>query len=132
MMEPVQILPAALVPATELDAVFLILFYHDTVWMKTDRPRMNRAIFAALKHGGVYAVVDHSARQGRGVADAETLHRIEEATVIREVTAAGFRLEETADFMRNPHDPRDWNDSPRVAEDRRGTSDRFVLKFVKP
>ncbi|HXX66625.1 MAG TPA: hypothetical protein VEK07_05570 [Polyangiaceae bacterium] len=29
-------------------------------------------------------------------------------------------------------DTRDWNDSPPQARDRRGTSDRFVLKFVKP
>ena len=36
------------------------------------------------------------------------------------------------DFLRNPADTRDWNDSPREAGERRGTSDRFVLRFVKP
>lgn len=118
--------------AKDLDAVFLLLFYHDTVWLKTDRARMNQAIFEALKPGGIYAIIDHSATAGTGVADAETLHRIAEDTVIAEVTAAGFRLAETADFMRNPSDARDWNASPRSAAERRGTSDRFVLKFVKP
>jgi len=34
--------------------------------------------------------------------------------------------------MRNPADTRDWSASPRTAGERRGTSDRFVLKFVKP
>jgi predicted methyltransferase len=30
-------------------------------------------------------------------------------------------------------DERDWNDSPRsVAPEKRGTSDRFALRFVKP
>jgi predicted methyltransferase len=62
----------------------------------------------------------------------ETLHRIEETVVLAEVQAAGFVLEGTADFMRNPADTRDWNPSPRAAAGRRGESDRFVLKFEKP
>ena len=44
----------------------------------------------------------------------------------------GFQLDGEADFLRNPSDTRDWNDSPREAGERRGTSDRFVLKFKKP
>jgi predicted methyltransferase len=116
----------------DLDAVLLVLFYHDTVWMKTNRQGMNRAIFNALKPGGVFVVVDHSARPGRGVEDAKSLHRIEEAVVLREVQAAGFRLQMTGDFLRNPEDSRDWNASPSSAGERRGTSDRFALRFVKP
>ena len=116
----------------DLDAVLLVLFYHDTVWMKTNRAGMNRAIFDALKPGGAFVVVDHSARAGRGVEDAKSLHRIEEGVVLREVQAAGFRLEMTGDFLRNPEDSRDWNASPRSAGERRGTSDRFALRFVKP
>lgn len=122
-------LPAA---AKDLDAVVLVLFYHDTVWLGTDRDKMNRAIYAALKPGGVFGVVDHSARVGAGVSDAQTLHRIEETTVVSEIERVGFQLEGTADFMRNPEDARDWNASPMQAGDKRGTSDRFVLRFVKP
>jgi len=48
------------------------------------------------------------------------------------VEAAGFRLAAEGDFLRNPDDARDWSASPRNAGERRGTSDRFVLKFVKP
>lgn len=117
---------------SNLDAVLNVLFYHDTVWMKVDRAKMNAAIFAALKPGGIYGIVDHSAREGDGVTQAQKLHRIEEATVRAEVEKAGFTLVETADFLRNPDDPRDWNASPSKAGDRRGTSDRFVLKFEKP
>lgn len=118
--------------ATDLDVVFDVLFYHDTVWMKTDRAKMNAAIFRALKPGGIYAIVDHSGRPGTGTTESDTLHRIEEAVVRKEVLAAGFTLPEEADFMRNPGDTRDWNASPMAAGEKRGTSDRFVLKFVKP
>jgi len=118
--------------AKDLDAVVSILFYHDTVWMKTDRARMNRAVFDSLRSGGVYGVVDHSAKEGSGVDDVQTLHRIEERIVVAEVEKAGFRLEARGDFLKNPDDAKDWNPSPRAAAERRGTSDRFVLKFVKP
>jgi predicted methyltransferase len=122
------------VPAdvTNLDAVLIVLFYHDTVWQKVDRAKMNQAVFRALRPGGVYGVVDHAAAAGRGIEDVETLHRIEESELVREIEAAGFRLDGAAAFLRNPDDTRDWSASPRVAAERRGTSDRFVLKFVKP
>jgi predicted methyltransferase len=118
--------------AKGLDAVVDVLFYHDTVWQKTDRERMNRAIFEALHPGGIYVIVDHSARQGSGTSETQTNHRIEESVVRSEVEKAGFKLAASADFLRNPADTRDWSASPRVAGERRGTSDRFVLKFVKP
>jgi len=118
--------------ARDLDAVLIVLFYHDTVWMGVDRARMNRAVFAALKPGGEYVVVDHSGRKGSGAEETQTLHRIEQSVVEKEVAAAGFVRDGEADFLRNPADARDWNDSPRVAGERRGTSDRFVLRFVKP
>jgi predicted methyltransferase len=116
----------------ELDAVFLVLLYHDLVWLGTDRARMNRAVFAALKEGGVYVIVDHSGRPGTGTREARTLHRIDEALVRREVEGAGFALDRAASFLRNPADARDWNASPDAAGTRRGTSDRFALRFIKP
>lgn len=118
----------------DLDAVIMVLFYHDTVWQKTDRDRMNKAIFEALKSGGVFGVVDHSGRPGTGTSETQTLHRIEEKVVREEIERAGFKLDSSADFLRNPADTRDWNASPKAAEkeNRRGTSDRFVLKFMKP
>lgn len=116
----------------DLDAVLMILFYHDSVWMKVDRARMNRAVFEALAPGGVYGIVDHSAKAGSGTSDVETLHRIDEAHVRREVLAAGFELAAAADFLRNGEDGRDWSASPRAAGERRGESDRFVLKFLRP
>jgi predicted methyltransferase len=90
---------------------------------------MNKAIFAALKPGGAYILVDASARQGRGVSDAQTFHRIEQSVLEAEVTKAGFKLVASADFLRNPSDTRDWDSSQG---DRVGTEDRFVLKYAKP
>jgi predicted methyltransferase len=117
--------------ARDLDAVYVVLFYHDTVWMGADRDRMNRAVWNALRPGGFYFVIDHAARAGSGTADVQTLHRIDEAAVIAEVQRAGFELHEVGDFLRNPADKHDWNASPRTAGERRGTSDRFALQFVK-
>jgi predicted methyltransferase len=117
--------------ARDLDVVLINLFYHDTVWMGVDRARMNRAVHAALRPGGAYVVVDHSGKSGSGTTETQTLHRIEEAVVRREIEAAGFRLAASADFLRNPDDRRDWSASPRTAGERRGTSDRFVLRFEK-
>lgn len=115
-----------------LDIVICILNYHDYVWQKVDRAKLNAAVFAALKPGGIYGIVDHSAAKGSGVRDVETLHRIDEEVVKQEITAAGFKLDGESNVLRNPADPRDWNASPNEAGVKRGTSDRFVLRFVKP
>lgn len=117
---------------TGLDAVLLVLFYHDTYWQKVDRAKMNAAVLRALKPGGVYGIIDHSAKAGTGANDVESLHRIEESTLRADVEQAGFVLDGSADFLRRPDDTRDWSASPRTAGEKRGTSDRFVLKFVKP
>jgi predicted methyltransferase len=118
--------------AKDLDAVVCGLFYHDMVWLKIDRAKMNGVVFKALKPGGVYFIYDHSAREGSGVADAKTFHRIEEKVLRSEVESAGFKLAATASFLRHPDDKRDWDASDEAPPDLRGTSDRFVLKFVKP
>ncbi|HEY8076212.1 MAG TPA: SAM-dependent methyltransferase [Labilithrix sp.] len=125
--------------AKDLDAVFVVLLYHDFFWLagkgadgKVDRAKMNAAVFAALKPGGVYAVIDHSGRPGTGSTEVKTIHRIEEKVVREEIEKAGFKLAADADFLRNPQDPRDWNTAPFAAAEKRGTSDRFVLKYVKP
>lgn len=118
--------------AKDLDAVITILNYHDFVWQKADRAKLNKKIFAALKKGGVYGIVDHSAQPGSGTRDTETLHRVDEEVVKKEVLAAGFKLDGDSDVLRNPDDKRDWNSSPREAGEKRGKSDRFTLRFVKP
>jgi predicted methyltransferase len=118
--------------AKNLDAVINVLTYHDTVWVGVDRDKMNKAVFDALKSGGQYVIIDHSAADGHGTNDAKTLHRIEEKTVVEEIERAGFKDSGEGQFLRNTGDSRDWNAAPFAAADKRGTSDRFVVKFVKP
>lgn len=118
--------------ATDLDLVITILNYHDFIWQKADTAKLNKAVFAALKPGGVYAIVDHSAAKNTGIRDVETLHRIDEDVVKKEVLEAGFELEAHSDVLRHPDDQRDWSTSPRNAGEKRGTSDRFTLRFIKP
>jgi predicted methyltransferase len=113
--------------ARNLDLVTFNFNYHDTVWLGTDRARMNRAVFAALKPGGHYIVADHSAKPGAGAGVTKSLHRIEESVVRQEVEAAGFKLVESADFLRNPADPRDVHVGKNTVR-----NDEFVLKFRKP
>ncbi|WP_291845584.1 methyltransferase domain-containing protein [Maricaulis sp.] len=112
-----------------LDAVFMVLFYHDTGWDGTDRAAMNTEIFDALRPGGVFIVVDHHAIDGAGLSVVESLHRIEEATVIEEITAAGFALDGSSNMLANAADSREI--SPFDPSIRRQT-DRFVLRFRKP
>ena len=118
--------------ATGLDLVVMNATYHDTLWLDVDRARMNRAIFEALRPGGVYAVIDSSARAGAGREEAYLLHRVDQALVLREVEAAGFQLAGESGFLRNAADQRDWSAAPNEAGERRGTSDRFALRFVRP
>ena len=110
-----------------LDLITFFFYYHDTAYMAVDRAKMNRALFAALKPGGVLVLADHSARAGDGATVTNTLHRIEEAVVRGELEAAGFRLAAEAQFLRNPADPRD-----KPVFRHPIPVDEFVLKFEKP
>lgn len=108
-----------------LDFVLIHLNYHDVAIEA--RPALNRSVLAALKRGGTYAVVDHSAKDGSGNEAVKTLHRIDKLQVIKEVTAAGFKLEKEGAMLRVPGDPRDFN-----VNKERNKDDRFVLAFQKP
>jgi predicted methyltransferase len=114
----------------DLDAVYSVAVYHDAVAEKGDTATMNQAVFAALRSGGIYAIIDNSARDGSGAQECERLHRIDEKLVRDEVARAGFKLSGEATFLRNPKDPRDWNADSGV--NRTHDQDRFALKFVKP
>ena len=111
----------------DLDLITFFFAYHDTAFMSVDRARMNHALFGALKPGGVLVIADHSAQPGTGTSVAKSLHRIEEATLRREIEAAGFRLAAEADFLRHREDPRD-----SIVFRPQVPVDEFVLKFVRP
>jgi predicted methyltransferase len=110
-----------------LDAAIMVMAYHDLFLTNEDRGALNRAVFAALKPGGVYGIVDHAAGAGTGSTKVEELHRVEKRVVVDEIEAAGFKLVREADFLRNPAD-----DHSKKIFDLAGATDRFVLRFEKP
>src|SRR5216683_5513285 len=91
---------------------------------------MDKAIFAALKPGGLYIIIDHVAAAGSGTRDTGTLHRIDPETVKAEVLAAGFVLEGETKELGSPNDPH----TARVpgAGNMNDKSDKFYFKFRKP
>jgi len=118
-------------PPGSLDVVLINMNYHDLVLRNIDRAKVNAAVARALKSGGTYAIVDHSAKDGSGVKDIE-LHRIDEQFLTNEVQNAGFKLVARSSALRHAGDDRTWSASPRTSGERRGTTDRFMLLFKKP
>jgi predicted methyltransferase len=114
------------VPPDSLDAVIIHLNYHDMVGLKLDRENVNAAVFKALKPGGIYGIVDHSAKPGAGDTQTTTLHRIDEDFLVKDVEKAGFKLYGASSALRHPEDDRTW-----YVFKHRGETDRFMLKFVK-
>jgi len=115
-----------------LDLVWISDNYHDLhdpFLAPADLAKVNAAVFKALKPGGIYLVLDHAAPAGSGLADTNTLHRIDEAAVKSEVEAAGFKLVGESDALHNPAD-----DHTKAIFDPalRGHTDQFILKFRKP
>jgi predicted methyltransferase len=103
--------------------------FHDKSFGPADMASFNKSVFAALKPGGIFMVVDHAAAAGAGTKDTETLHRIEPAAARAEIEAAGFVLAAQSDMLRNPDD----DHSKRVFDPAiRGQTDKFVFKFRKP
>lgn len=115
-----------------LDVVWTAQNYHDfhNPFLKpADTKIINKAVFEALKPGGFYVVVDHSAKKGSGLSATETLHRIDEDTLKKEILAAGFNFVSQSSVLRNSKDSREKNVFDPLI---RHKTDQFVLKFQKP
>jgi predicted methyltransferase len=118
------------IPAGSVDLFFTAQNYHDLHNQKDlDVAAFDKAVFAALKPGGTFLVVDHAGPAGSGFQDTNTLHRIDEAAVKTEVESAGFKLAAQSDLLKNPNDPH----TAKVFDPSiRGKTDQFILKFEKP
>jgi predicted methyltransferase len=102
---------------------------HDSFMGPVDMAAFNRTVYAALKPGGVYIVLDHVAAKGSPADITDTLHRIEASTVRREVEAAGFKFEGESTILANPADPHTAGVfDPSI----QGRTDQFILKFRRP
>ncbi len=116
------------------DVLWLQLFYHDlhTALIQdkgATADAFNRAVYARLKPGGRYVIVDHAAAAGSGTSDTRSLHRIDPASVRKEVEAADFVLDGESSILANTDDPHAAKAfDPTI----KGKTDRFAYRFVKP
>jgi predicted methyltransferase len=117
-------------PDNVADVVWTSQNYHDLHNIPgADLVALNKLIYRSLRPGGVYVVLDHSAPAGSGVTTTDTLHRIDEAVVRKEVEAAGFKFDGESKLLANSADPRTAAVfDPSI----RGHTDQFILRFRKP
>jgi len=115
-----------------LDVVFIRQNYHDLYdkfMGPADVVAFDRQVYAALKPGGVYVVLDHVAATGSGIGATETLHRIDPERVKADALAAGFKFDGESKILANPADDHTKNVfDPAI----RGHTDQFLFRFRKP
>ena len=123
-------------PASRFDAALINMSYHDLYWQseqykipRTDPDAYVRALYSAMKPGGVVGVIDHVGAPGDTRSTVDKLHRIDPGVVRADFERAGFRLAGTSNLLANPAD-----DHSKLVFDPsiRGKTDRFMMKFVKP
>jgi len=128
----VSVVPALSDPSVkQVDVLWTAQNYHDlhNIMGPAAILGVNKAIFAALKPGGTFVVVDHVALAGSGDVATKTLHRIDPAMVKAEVVAAGFVFDGESNALANPADAHD-----KIIFDPaiRGHTDQFMYRFKKP
>jgi predicted methyltransferase len=112
--------------ARNLDLITFLYARHDVTYLGVDRAKMDKAMFAALKPGGILVIGDYAAKDGSGTSDVSKLHRSDEALTRSEIEAAGFKFVEEGNFLRHPEDPRTAH-SHSMSD-----ADVYFLKFQKP
>jgi predicted methyltransferase len=113
-----------------VDLVWTSQNYHDL----HNIPGLNvadfdRAVYQALKPGGIFLVLDHVAPAGSGFSDTHTLHRIDPEAAKKEIMSAGFEFVGQSNVLHNPNDSH-----TKIVFDPsiRGHTDQFIFKFRKP
>jgi predicted methyltransferase len=117
-----------------LDAVMIIMSYHDLFYTDESWPPINADDFIgqiamALKPGGRFLIVDHVAAAGSGKAAAQELHRIDPAFARAHIEAQGLTFVADSDVLRRQDDDHTlFVLDPEI----RGKTDRFVQVYEKP
>ena len=101
--------------------------YHDISYLGVDRPKMNMALYDALKPGGELVVGDYPAKPGAGTSVIQTLHHSDDALIRSEIEAAGFKLIDHGDFLRVPGDTQHAHSHSSAQP-----VDIYMLTFRKP
>ncbi len=139
--------PGALAPVPPDSVDLIVTFRNLHNWMARDEaaPAMLKAMFTALKPGGVLGLIDHRADPNAPPDTHAKLGYVNQQYAINLIKAAGFELVGASEINANPKDTRDyeqgvWTLPPtwRLGDKDReryaaiGESDRFTLKFRKP
>ena len=111
---------------TDVDMVLTFRNYHN--FGAEGRAAMNKAVFDALKSGGIYAVVDHT-RRHMEEDNSENRRRIDPVLAIHEIEAAGFEFADFSDLHLRLDDELRYEVGRKTVT---GNTDRWTLKFVKP
>lgn len=128
-VKAVKTAPASFSVPQKADVVWTAQNYHDLHNAPNlDMAAFNKAVYDALKPGGVFVVLDHVGAAG-DPAITHTVHRIDPAVVKQEVSAAGFKFEGESTVLHNAAD-----DHSKAVFDPsiRGHTDQFIYKFRKP
>lgn len=121
-------LPASgLVPPGSVDVAITAMNLHD-VYNRDPAAALAfmKAVYATLKPGGVFGVIDHVGVEG---ADNAQLHRMPKAAALELAKAAGFTVEAESEILAHPQDD---HTQQVFAPGLRGKTDQFVLKLRKP
>lgn len=130
----------------QVDAVFTVDGYHETHYKEgpqlppavLGRPynrktanmeAVNKAVFRAMKSGGIYLVADYAA-PGAGFTKVDTLDRTDADAVKKEITSAGFVLEGESKILASASDAH-TKPANGLSKDR-DKMDQYVLRFRKP
>lgn len=117
---------------TKADVIWIRQNYHDLYdkfMGPSDVPAFNNAVFRALKPGGRFVIVDHTAPAGSKLTATDTTHRIDPEVVKADMAAAGFRFVGESSALRNPADPLTGGVFDAGIK---GRTDQFIYVFRRP
>lgn len=119
-------LPESGLGVSDADMVLTFRNYHN--FSEEGRRAMNEAAFDALKSGGIYAVVDHTARHMEE-PNRENRRRVDPVLAIKEILEAGFEFVDYSDLHYRKDDELIYEVGRKTVS---GNTDRWTFKFRKP
>jgi predicted methyltransferase len=111
---------------TDADVVLTFRNYHN--FSEQGRKKMNELAFNALKPGGIYGVVDHTARHMEP-QNSSNRRRIDPVLAIEEIQEAGFVLVDFSTLHYREDDELEYEVGAKSVS---GNTDRWTIKFMKP
>ncbi len=138
--------PSKLTIAPPGSADLVLTFRNVHNWMKSGYARdVFKAMFAALKPGGILGVVEHRGNPAQPQDPKASSGYVREDYVIKLAEQAGFQLAGHSEINANPKDTRDYSkgvwtlppvlrlgDVDRAKYLAIGESDRMTLRFIRP